>query len=310
MMSYEKLVKNTRRFRAITGMSAKEFDLLVSKVEKKYPRAEKKRLSRENRVRAIGAGRRFALNVRDQVMLLLFYYRTYCTQDVAAVMFEIGQASVSRSITHIEPILKLCIPIPSKIHDKMQRISSIEELEEILPGLRCLVDASEQKIQRPGRKDMEKSHYSGKAGAHTSKIQYTTNTHGLIVHKTRHSPGKIHDVTVYKKKPPTFPEKIPDEAQVTIYADRGYQGAPEVPGGILCTPIKKKKGAKLTEEQKEYNKIHSKIRVYVEHAIRRVKTWRIMGNVYRNPLIKYDRINDIVCGLVNRSILWRLDQMA
>ncbi len=92
--------------------------------------------------------------------------------------------------------------------------------------------------------------------------------------------------------------------------DRRYQGAPEVPGGTLCTPIKKKKGAKLTEEQKEYNKIHSKIRVYVEHAIRRVKTWRIMGNVYRNPLIKYDRINDIVCGLVNRSILWRLDQMA
>ena len=94
MMSYEKLVKNPRRFRAVTGMSAKEFDLLVSKVEKKYPRAEKKRLSRENRVRAIGAGRRFALNVRDQVMLLLFYYRTYTTQDVAAVMFEIGQASV------------------------------------------------------------------------------------------------------------------------------------------------------------------------------------------------------------------------
>ncbi len=54
----------------------------------------------------------------------------------------------------------------------------------------------------------------------------------------------------YKKKPPTFPEKIPDEIQVTIYADRGYQGAPEVPGGTLCTPIKKKKGAKLNRGAK------------------------------------------------------------
>ena len=42
MMSYEKLVKNTRRFRAITGMSAKEFDLLVSKVEKKVSKSRKK----------------------------------------------------------------------------------------------------------------------------------------------------------------------------------------------------------------------------------------------------------------------------
>ena len=39
--------------------------------------------------------------------------------------------------------------------------------------------------------------------------------------------------------------------------------------------------------------------VYVEHAIRKVKTWRIMGDRYRNPLKKYDRINDVICGLVN-----------
>ena len=49
---------------------------------------------------------------------------------------------------------------------------------------------------------------------------------------------------------------------------------------------------------------HSQIRVYVEHAIRKVKTWRIMGDRYRNPLKKYDRINDVVCGLVNQRLLW------
>ncbi len=91
--------------------------------------------------------------------------------------------------------------------------------------------------------------------------------------------------------------------RVTIYADGGYQGILDVPGIRMLTPFKKKKGQKLTAEQKEYNKIHSKIRIYVEHAIRKVKRWQIMRDAYRNPLKMYDTINDIVCGLVNNRIL-------
>ena len=35
-------------------------------------------------------------------------------------------------------------------------------------------------MQRPKRKDMEKSHYSDKAGRHTVKVRHTVNTNGLI----------------------------------------------------------------------------------------------------------------------------------
>ena len=76
--------------------------------------------------------------------------------------------------------------------------STLEELEEILPGPRCLADASERQMQRPKRKDMEKSHYSGKAWRHAAKVQYTVNTNGLIIHNTRHSPGCVHDTRVYR----------------------------------------------------------------------------------------------------------------
>ena len=69
------------------------------------------------------------------------------------------------------------------------------------------------------------------------------------------------------------------------------------------TPIRRKPGKKLSGARKRVSTgCHSKIRVYVEHAIRRVKTWRIMSGVYRNPLKKYDRINDVVCGLVNQRL--------
>ena len=81
---------------------------------------------------------------------------------------------------------------------------------------------------------------------------------------------------------------------------QGLPGAQKMYEGVeMLAPIRKKPGKKLTDAEKASNKAHSRIRVYVEHAIRKVKTWRIMGDRYRNPLKKYDRINDVVCGLVN-----------
>ena len=182
---------------------------IFAKVVKIYPGEERRRLSKRSRQREIGTGRRFALGVRDRTLLLLFYYRTYATQDVAAEVFGVGQAAVSRSIEQIAPVVKKCVPIPAKLYARSKRVSAVEEPEELFPRLVALVDASEQPIQRPKRKDMEKSHYSGKAGRHTVKTQYTVNVHGLIIHNIRHSPGCVHDFKVYKTKHPTFPKNLP-----------------------------------------------------------------------------------------------------
>ena len=158
---------------------------------------------------------------------------TSVSEGERAEVFGVGQATVSRSIDQIAPVVRQCIPIPAKIHDRAKRISTLEELEEILPGLRCLIDVSEQQVQRPKRKDMEKSHYSDKAGRHTAKVQYTVNTNDLIVHNTRHSPGRVHDIRVYRMKHPTFPSGLPfrngsdgkeGKTGVRICVDRGYPG--------------------------------------------------------------------------------------
>ena len=41
----------------------------------------------------------------------------------------------------------------------------------------------------------------------------------------------------------------------------------------------------------------------IEHAICRIKKYRIMNDVFRNRLRKYDRISDIVSGLINYRIM-------
>ena len=197
---------------------------------------------------------------------------------------------------------------------------TIEDLNEVFPGLVALTDASEQPILQPRRSDMEKSHYSAKAKAktHTVKVQYTMSFDGLIVHKTTHSPGRRHDFKGYKMKHPTFPDSLPcgDEANsekfrrdhLRHYADTAYVAMGKVISGLDCvTPFKRKPGKDLTPEQRVYNRAHSRVRIRVENGIRRVKIFRIMKERYRNKLKKYDRINDIVCGVVNQAILMRRD---
>ena len=134
---------------------------------------------------------------------------------------------------------------------------------------------------------MEKSHCSDKAGRHTAKVQCTVNTNGLIVHNTKHSPGRVHGVRMYRMRHPALPSGLPSrdgsdgkkgKTRVRIYVDRGYPGAQKMYEVVeVLAPIRRKPGKKLSALEKEFNKLHSKIRVYVEHAIRRVKTRRIMG---------------------------------
>jgi hypothetical protein len=68
-------------------------------------------------------------------------------------------------------------------------------------------------------------------------------------------------------------------------------------------PIKKEKEYELTEVEKEYNRNHSKKRIVIEHVICRLKKFKIMKDVFRNRLRKYDKASDIVSGLVNYRIM-------
>jgi hypothetical protein len=59
----------------------------------------------------------------------------------------------------------------------------------------------------------------------------------------------------------------------------------------------------LSNDHKDYSKNHSKKRIVVEHAICRLKKYWILADVFRNKLRRYDKISDIVSGLVNYRIM-------
>jgi hypothetical protein len=80
-------------------------------------------------------------------------------------------------------------------------------------------------------------------------------------------------------------------------ADTGYTGV----DGIEIVPFRRSPGGSLDESQTEFNTYLSKIRAAVEHAVAKVKTWRILseeGGRYRCPLDKYESMLAAVTGLL------------
>ena len=65
------------------------------------------------------------------------------------MVFNVGQATVSRDISYLEPVVRTCIPIPEKMHEAASKAKSMEDLEAMIPGLAVLADVSEQPIYRP-----------------------------------------------------------------------------------------------------------------------------------------------------------------
>ena len=62
---------------------------------------------------------------------------------------------------------------------------------------------------------------------------------------------------------------------------------------------KKPKNGKLTAQQTQENKEHSKIRIRVEHKFAQLKKFRILGEIYRNFRKKHHLRFNIIAGIVN-----------
>lgn len=307
MLSYTKLSRSPSIFRSFTGLEVGEFDSLYSKVDGVHSSFEERRLSRKDRKREMGAGHPFKLLLRDRFLMLLIYYRLYVTSTLLGFLFNLGQTNVLKDIRMIEPLVKESLPLPKKVYERARRLSTVEEIEELFPGFKAIIDATEQEIPRPKNKAKRKTHYSGKKRRHTVKTQLTVNSEGLIVHKTKHARGRRHDYAIFKNSHPSLPKKV------RPVVDLGYDGIQnDYPEMKPIIPFKRRgpgrghkgaKGSELTHSQKRFNKKISKTRVIVEHTISRVKKFHIMGEEFRNKLKRYDVMTDIVSGLVNLRIL-------
>jgi len=90
-------------------------------------------MNRKDRKRAIGAGRKFKLVLRERFLMstntaclgdpksrfcgLPVYYSLYITCAPAGFLFDVDQSTVWRSIRHLKLLVKERAPIPEKMEE-------------------------------------------------------------------------------------------------------------------------------------------------------------------------------------------------
>lgn len=258
-----------RQFRYLTGVSPENFKQMAYRLRSAWYRLERRK-RRSGRPYGVG-------ELEDHLLVMLIIYRCHITQDFLALLYGVDKATVCRSLARIEPMARRALGVKRKI------AVSAEEAQALL------IDATEQPVQRPQRK--QKVWYSGKKKRHSIKNEIITTEAGRIVSVSKSVPGTVHDITIRRRGPP-----LPEDAHA--YADSGYQGYQDDHPAI-DTPYKKPKKGKLTKEEKEYNHALSRFRVRVEHTIGRMKKFRILNDRFRYPRARHSVKFAIIAGITN-----------
>ena len=327
MFTEQILHENPGMIKAFMGIPAEVFWMIVEIVIRVLPNIDDQRLERRNRKRRRGAGRCCDQPVVIRVAAVLTYLRLHAPQIPVAMMYGMTQTDISRDLRRILPAIQAALPCP----DVWKVIKAGEELKEAeLLKLdeearrRLLVDATEQRVSRPGDNETRKEYYSGKKKQFTLKTQIVADEDHHIHVISESVPGAEHDKALSDELRTL--ERIPDGSEVD--ADKGYQGLEkqvskvsvinqetgevlEVARLTVKTPYKKPKGGELTEEQREFNTLLSSIRIRIEHCIGWMKNWAILANRFRCDHSIYTSVMRTIGGLVNlQTQHWQVEKAA
>ncbi|CAF1377390.1 unnamed protein product, partial [Rotaria sordida] len=131
-----------------------------------------------------------------------------------------------------------------------------------------------------------KAYYHAKSSTNYAlKIQITCDFHHRIVHVFECYHGSVHDIAILRDS--GLLEHVNDSVQ--IIADKGYIGEEDV-----VTQRKKPHGRELTDEDKEFNRDINSARATIENINQRLKTYAILGGVYRGASDNFHKATQIV----------------
>ncbi len=249
-------------FFRLSGIRLHDFEVLAKETYPLWLKSEHKRLSRTGRKRAIGAGHPYALDFAAQLLMCLIYYRTYTSHVFLGLVFSVSSPTVCRvnkSMTHL-------LAGYFKMPEREVRLTE-EEKGDLLY---LMVEGAERPVHRAGKPGKRKKNYSGKKKKHTNVHQIVTDNTKRILSVGPAQKGSMHDKRIFDesrlKKPP----------EMMVLGDLGY-----LETGFEF-PIKKPKNKELSQEDKAYNRWHCCLRVGVEHAIGRMKKFKIFADIHRN----------------------------
>jgi len=295
---YAHLHRHPSVFRALTGLTLAEFDRLLGRLRPQYETEEYQRHCRPERKRAIGAGRVFVLDPRDQLLVTLVWLRRYPTHAVLGWLFGVSDSTTVRIVARVLPLLErlghetMRFPDPGKHHRR-----SCDELLAELPELSVIIDSFEQRVQRPTARAEADRWYSGKKKMHTIKSQVAVDVHsGRFCDVADSVRGPTADITLLKDS--GLLDRLPEG--VGAEGDLAYVGIADLhPAGLGATPRRKPRGHERPPEDIEYNRAFSRRRIIVEHQIERLRIYDCLTAPDRQQRRDHRARVVAVAGLVN-----------
>ena len=104
--------------------------------------------------------------------------------------------------------------------------------------------------------------------------------------------GKKHDFRLFKDS------HIHVKEATILEVDTGYQGLAKMHANSLI-PKKRFKKHPLSKQERKENREISRQRIFVEHAIRYVKRFRILSERYRNRRKRFALRFSLIAGICN-----------
>jgi hypothetical protein len=298
-MRYENLSQHPKIFAKVTGLSTAEFDDLVADMLPRDSEAEERRLQRPDRQRDLGAGRNYALDWRDHILLVVVWLRIYPTGDVLGYLFGVSAPTVSRTLARVLPRLEqagrdtMRLPDPGR-----KRRRQFSQLLDMIPELSVVVDSFEQAIQRPRDHDDADTYYSGKKKHHTLKSQVTVDADtGQIVEVSESVRGPTADIKLLEQS--GLLDRLPDE--VGVGGDLAYIKLATLRHHGF-SPRRKPRGKPRPVQDRVFNRVFSHFRVIVEHTIGRMRRFQAISQRDRHHRRYHTARTHAIAGLVNRHL--------
>ncbi len=138
----------------------------------------------------------------------------------------------------------------------------------------------------------QRRHYNGKKKRHTQKAQIIPDKATGQVLATAFCEGKQADFALFKASRTAL------TAGSVCLADSGYQGLDTLRQSAK-TPKKKSKHPPLTDEEKASNRAIARQRIGCEHALARLKVFKILSYPYRNRRRRFGLRFNLLAAICN-----------
>jgi hypothetical protein len=305
MLSYDELCRHPAAFPSLTGMTRAEFDELLVRFRQAEAdlraKSDTTRKGGKPRQRKAGAGRRYDNPACDRLLMALMWLRVYPTYEVLGFFFALHRRNAQLNVIAALEVLDSLSDFPfGRPGPDREKARSAAEVMAAFPAVRVIIDAKEQRVNKPQGEQAQRPYYSGKKKAHTLKTQVVVNPRGQIESVSESVPGSTHDLTLLVGSG-VLGGLGQGEGAMT---DKGYVGADKHhPGVPLVMPYRKPRGGELSEEQRAFNREVSRHRIVAEHAMAQLNRFTVLRQVFRGKKRdRHSKVTRVVAKVVNRRL--------